>query len=323
MNGHPMFAGVEPRDAELLDAAAETPELADIESLTDPALRELTRRRGIAWSTATLYTRLRRSARHGPTNDAVASLLRPWRDHGKPGGPRVLVAPGAFHVEHPKFNGDGRLIHDVASSLGVDSHTIACHSGGSLATNAECIARDLRMAGRSPVVLVSLSKGSADVRAAFERPDAAELFANVAAWLDISGIAFGTPVAARIAGSRPLSALARAVCWWRGHDFQLVRDLAVTRDKPFVQAQRIAPRMRIVHIVGFPLTHHLTTPLARKHHRRLSTMGPNDACTMLAPVTRDAGETVPIWGADHYMQLRWDIRDLAAAVMVHVMSPNP
>lgn len=319
MSGHAMVSAIEPGDAELLDAASSCPELPDLESLTDAALRDLTRRRGVAWSTAKLYARLLGDARHRAVNDAVRARLRPWREHARVAGPRLLVVPGAFHVEHPRFHGDGKLIHDAASALGVESRTIPCPGGGSLATNSKLIARELASAGRDPVVLVSLSKGAADVRAVAERPDAAELFANVKAWLDISGIAFGTPIATRIAGSRPLSLLARGVCWWRGHEFQLVRDLAVTPDRPFTHARRAAPHLRIVHVVGFPLTHHLSTPLARKHHRRMSAHGPNDACTMLAPIAHDAGETIPVWGVDHYMQPRWDIRDLAAALISHVL----
>ena len=71
---------------------------------------------------------------------------------------------------------------------------------------------------------------------------------------------------------------------------------------PLAGPWRVPSRMRVYHLVGFPLTHHLSGPRARKGHRRLQPLGPNDGGgILLADVLQWPGLIYPVWGADHYM----------------------
>lgn len=64
--------------------------------------------------------------------------------------------------------------------------------------------------------------------------------------------------------------------------------------------------MRVVHIIGFPLQHHLSGGLARKGYERSRHLGPNDSGgVVLADACRWRGDLYPVWGADHYLRPRF------------------
>src|SRR5205085_3849346 len=139
-------------------------------------------------------------------------------------GLTVAVVPGAFYVESPHTGADGRLVRDAAARAGCRVELIPLASFGALDANAAVIADWLRRR-RGPVVLVSLSKGGAEVKRALARPDAAEVFRRVTWWVDLSGMSCGTPLAGWVL-RRPLRRLlVRSLLWWRGHDFGVVREL--------------------------------------------------------------------------------------------------
>ena len=86
------------------------------------------------------------------------------------------------------------IIKEVARTLGCVVVTVPLSSFGSVAGNAGLLADWLKQRSEQPMVLVSHSKGTTEIRHLLARPDAPELFGHVRAWIDLSGLFLGTPI---------------------------------------------------------------------------------------------------------------------------------
>jgi hypothetical protein len=169
------------------------------------------------------------------------------------------------------------------------------------------------------IILVSLSKGCAEVKVALAGDKAGRAFRNVAAWISLSGIYHGTALVPWLFGQWWRLPLIRLLFWYHSWDFgalwQLRREPGAPLDFPLVPP----PHLEIIHVVGFPLAHHLSLPLTRRSHRRVARWGPNDGggC-VLADVRTLPGLVYPVWGADHFLRPSWDVRPLIARLLGHV-----
>ncbi len=106
----------------------------------------------------------------------------------------------------------------------------------------------------------------------------------------------------------------RALCWWKGLDFNVTRQLewgpGSGLDYPLV----LPPHVLLISVVGFPLQEHFTSAVLRGFQRRIAHLGPNDGLIPLADVGSLPGLVYPVWGADHNLRPAWDIRRLVAAL---------
>lgn len=291
--------GNDSRDLTLLAEAAAWPELQELDQLTPEAMQDIASQQGIDFATALLFDRLRRSKRHGATIAAFESIdpdepLSPFNQ------PTLLaIVPGAFYRESPHTGADGKLLRDEAAQLGIRTELVPVGSFGTLAGNAQIIRDWLLRRQDQQVVLVSLSKGGAEVMRALAAEDAPRVFSPVAVWVNLSGITEYSPLADWLLRQKLRTQCIRLWFWWRGYDFNVVRDFARSEQVPW----KLPHGLRTFHVVGIPLCRHLSTPLACRGHRRLAPLGPNDAGgNLLAEVVRRPGEVLPVWGADHYLQ---------------------
>lgn len=295
-------------DSALLARAAAWPTLRDLGELDTTTLCDVTRHEGIDFATALLFDRICRSEKHAAF---IKSIDKP---DGAPAvedlsDVDVFVVPGAFHTQNRETGADGRQVIEAAKRSGCRATLIDVPSFGSSAENVRTILRTVqsqRVDRR--VVLVSLSKGSLDVRCALEHPDGETAFRDVDCWISISGLATGSPLIGWLR-RRPWRLLGlRLLFAWHGLPYSVLDEIdrdAVLRSK---SPQRLSDASEswapsIVHIVGFPLARNLSCPLARRGHRRLAPLGPNDATVLLADVCRLPGVAYPVWGADHYLKL--------------------
>lgn len=301
-----MAARFEDDEAALLREAAAWPEQPTLAELTRDDLLALTTRRGIDFATAVLYDRLQRLPQHGPLIRSTADLaMLPSPSLVEAKIPWVIV-PGAFHCEHPETGADGAALRAQAARLGIPCEVIPTESFGSLAVNCTIVQQFLERRDGEPCLLISLSKGTLEVRRLLERPDAESLFQPVRAWISLSGLLCGSPVVSWLL-RRPLRTYGvRAALWWRGYDFRVVRELDRTAE--LVNAYpRLPAGLTAFHVVGFPLQRHLSSALLRRGHRRLAEQGPNDgAGAILADVLAWPGVVYPVWGADHYLRTPYD-----------------
>jgi hypothetical protein len=177
------------------------------------------------------------------------------------------------------------------------------------------------------VVVVSLSKGSADVKAALAAPGGQAAFAKVAAWIDLSGTTEGTPVVDWLQGVWWRWLAIRLTLAVRRQPLEAIRELGAASG-PLARPAVLPVGMTHIRVLGFPLRRHLHHPWSRRAFARLELMGPNDGGGVLLQrameLCRGPGSVVlPVWGADHYLRPSgWDFdRSLGALLRVCVARP--
>jgi hypothetical protein len=302
----------------LFERAAAWPEHQSWTELTEAELRQLALSHGHDFAVALLYDRLRRSTEHGPFIRSVESLEHSWprpRAH-------LAIVPGAFYHERPETGADGRRLVALAARLGCRAECIPVASFGSVGENAGILQNWLIERRQQRFVLVSLSKGSLDVRAALRPPEAQRTFGNVIAWVNLSGLFQGTELVAWLKRRPWRSMLVWIYCWWRSYRWSILAELQ--RCPGRVAALPLPEQIPLVHVLGFPLCRHLSSPLARRAFARLTPLGPNDGGgNLLADALGWPGVIFPVWGADHYLRPNWDVDDLLARLLGHLLSGEP
>jgi hypothetical protein len=272
-------------------------------------------------ATAALYHRIRTSPEHRAFIARVDSG-EPPPPTGPP--PRIFIMPGAFHVEHPHTGAGGERVVQLAARLGWPVERVPVRSLAPMTENATALVHFLSRRPGQPTIVVSLSKGGADVRAAIERPDAGEALRDVRAWVNLSGIVTGTPLVGWLR-DRPLRCLGvRLLLRLRRQRFADVAELChadVTRlARPFA----LPSGLRAIHVFGFPRVRDLSNDWARRAHARLAPLGPNDGGgILLDDVARLPGHVYPVWGADHYLRPPWDVNLLLLSILREAALPAP
>jgi hypothetical protein len=289
-------------EAALLKNARDWLEYSTLESLPAKAVTELSGRGGVDFATALLFDRFLKSARHGDFIRQVDALRKSSSPPTALANTKVVIVPGALYVERPDLGGDGRLVRNVAKQFGYETDLIPLASFGGVTTNARLIREWIRQHSSERMILVSLSKGSADLKLALAAPDADELFRNVVAWVNVCGPLNGTRMANWILDNPLRRWFFQAKCRWQKRDFALVTELRHSVDAPLAQGFQPPATMKMLSLVGFPLRRHMTTRHSRFCHRTLSVWGPNDGTIALADLIGWPGVIYPVWGADHYFK---------------------
>jgi hypothetical protein len=271
-------------------------------------------------ATAALYHRIRTSLEHRSFVERIESCAAPRLD-GEP--PRIVVMPGAFHTEHPHTGADGRRVFELAAKLSCPAQLALVPSLAPMAENAAALVHFLSRRPGKPTILVSLSKGGADVRAAMERPDAADALRDVRAWVNLSGMVTGTPLVAWLC-DRPMRCLGvRVLLRLRRQRFADIEELRCGEGSALGRPFTVPLHVRAIHVVGFPRVRHLSNNWARRGHARLAPLGPNDGGgILLHHVLHWPGHVYPVWGADHYLQPAFDVRPLLLSILREAARPK-
>jgi hypothetical protein len=285
---------------------------------TPDTLRQLSAREGIDFATAVLYQHIAGSPEHGSLLARIDALRRQPIQSGRKFGAALVIVPGAFYIERPDTGGDGRWLMDLATALGCPCKRIPLLSVGTPAQNAEIILRWLAQQLDEKIILVSLSKGGADVKMALQTPAAAQTFRKVVAWVNVSGTLNGSPSADWVLAGTLQKWVFQYLYWWRGRNFEFMRDLRHQPGGPLDFKLCLPPTMKLLSILGFPLRRHLSHRYARWCHRAIAPLGPNDSTVLLADALAWPGLIYPVWGADHYLQPESDTRSLVAAVLQYL-----
>ncbi len=308
-------------DRQVLAEVAEQPQLTSLADLTHQALARVTVERGIDYATALLYDRLIHSEKHWPAIECLNHLRGAPPNASALAGVTCAVAPGAFYREFPHTGADGQILREAAEQFGCRTTLIPSSSTGTLRENAQAILRWLDEHRNEPVILASVSKGGSDVKTALAMKGAQETFRHVLAWVNVCGILDGSPMVNWLL-VRPLRlAFYRLLFGWRGYNFDVIRDLRYGAGAPLDSPLRLPPHLRAIHVIGFPLTAHMTNRLSRTLRQRIAPLGPNDGSVMLADVCGWPGVVYPVWGADHYLRPSWELRTLARAIFAYLAAP--
>ena len=153
-------------DKNLLKRVADFEPFGELSHCSPDNLLQITASHGLDFATALFYDRVLRHSKHKSFFERVHS------DEPLGAGPRplIVIIPGAFHREHKNTGADGELLAGILRSLGCEVERVPVESFGSLNQNAQIIARWLKQRKNRPVIIASLSKGSADMKMALAAP---------------------------------------------------------------------------------------------------------------------------------------------------------
>ncbi len=246
-------------------------------------------------ATRDLYQRVCRDPRNSRLLEAVKSAspdkLR-HRDFS------VALVPGIFYRDYPHTGADGAALHELTRRLGVSCENIPVDGTEGLDAGATRIVEWLiEHRSEQRLVLVSLSKGSAEVAVALAQEPTA--FGNVCAWLSVSGLPLGTEAFEKTLANPLRRALLTLVFRLKGWRLELIRELLRSRSDARIE---IPEHILAVHVHAFPLREHLTDRRSRRLHRLLASRGPNDGFAVLEDIAALPGYLYPVWGTDHYLR---------------------
>jgi hypothetical protein len=314
-----LFDECDEEDRLLLKAAVAWLRDADAAELRGDWPRRLGKVWGIDFATAALFVHVRSRDGEGDTIGGRFDS-RTGDDSAALKKLTVAVAPGAFYREHAWTEADGAAIRAAASALECATALIPTASIGTLSANADAIISWLRERADERIVLVSLSKGGADVKAAMAHPQAGSAFRSVIGWINVGGTTDGSPMVAWLLARPWATLIYRFLFWKRGRDFQFIRDMDRREGGSLDFELRLPSHVRVLHIVGFPLRRHLRNKRAAAWHRRLAPWGPNDGAAILADACRLPGAVLPVWGADHFSKDRLDLPALVAGALSSIVA---
>ena len=303
-------------DQKLINHAAAWPECPTLQDCSTNKLVEISNTHGLDFATALFYDRVLRCPKNCEFFQRVHA-----RSQTPLAVPTLIgIVPGAFYREHKNTGADGERIVEIGRSLNCAVERIPLQSFGSLAENARQIADWLTARGGQRIALVSLSKGSADLKTALGLPNAAQLFRNVVAWISLSGLVQGTPLVAWLRRQRLRRIGVHLLLWARGQRYSTLEELHHENGRLLTEWPSLPPHLRIIHVLGFPLRRHLAHPFTPRAYERLAPLGPNDGGgILLGDMAQIPGVIFPVWGADHYLQPASDATSLLRRVFVAAM----
>ncbi|MDB6124407.1 MAG: hypothetical protein JWQ71_3400 [Pedosphaera sp.] len=305
-------------ETRLLKRAAEWHPERTLPQLSISALSGLSRVEGLDFATAVLHDRLLRT----PAQAEFTARLESLDSDAGSQIDLIGIVPGAFYRQHKHTGADGKRILEIARLMGVPTELIPVKSFGALTQNARLIVKWLEARRCRRIVLVSLSKGSTDVKQALGLPDSQATFANVQAWVNFSGIVQGTPLVSWLKARPWRHFWVRWMLRLQGHSPATINELAWGEDAPLTSWPALPAGMRLVHVYGFPMRRHLCHQWATRAYERLESLGPNDGGgVLLGDMNQLPGIICPIWGADHYMIPAWDALPLLRDIVLASLQP--
>jgi hypothetical protein len=260
-------------------------------------LAALAREHGVDFATAACYQALRAHPVHGSFASELESL--PLPREGGAAGP-VLIVPGLVWESYPELGADGALVLEVARRVGFAAERIPVSGRGTLTANAQTILRYLAGYPRRDAWLISVSKGSADLRFAMSGRFGAFPWDKFAGWVNLCGSPNGSDLAALLTSGWLRRLSARVLCLSSRIPFEAM--LEISSQHPSWRGVAAPPTgFPVINIVAMPLRWHLSRMLEARH-RMLSMLGPNDGVVLCANAFLSHGLIYPLWGHDHYFR---------------------
>lgn len=211
---------------------------------------------------------------------------------------KIMIVPGMHYQEHPEIGADGKLASDIAIKLGFEVELINIKSQGTVKQNVSIIQQAIAANHSKKIWLISLSKGSLEVRNYLQQIGTAP--EHLRGWVSIGGICFGSKLADFKLATRKQRIINRLLCKLLGIDYAVIPELSThypAWKKDFV----IPDHMTMINVVAMPLKSHISR-LLQTRYQRLSLFGSNDGMILLQDYLQLPGFIYPIWGADHMMR---------------------
>jgi hypothetical protein len=216
----------------------------------------------------------------------------------------------------------GALMMDAAKKLGLQPFVVPLDPRGDLNSNARVVCDTLTQRSEERIILVSISKGSADLKVAFAQRDAPVVFRRVVAWINACGLLDGTLVVNTLLDQRNPQIEAQILNWFRRrgesyvqHVIEAMRECGHGPGRPLDFPLAIPPHVSAYHVAAFPLERHFLYDHARFLNQILLQFGPNDGFALLADLLNKPGIVFPIWGSDHYIDQSVNLERLVRALL--------
>jgi hypothetical protein len=267
--------------------------------------------------TAQLYERVRADPKNRLLIEAIdGSADPPVMPVGK--DVCVVLVPGLLYRHFPESGADGAALRDIANAMSIPFLTIPLDGTEGLGASAATIGEWLQfhVPPAKAIVLMSLSKGSAEVMHALARSDVLPAFQRVIAWISVSGLPLGTPSMELIMRNPLRRTFLGAYCYVRGWKLTAIRELLMHRPS---HAKMLPPHITLIQVVAFPMREHLKDRPSRRLHRQLAKIGPSDGYALLEELARMPGYLYPVWGADHYLRGMDELPSRLARVLAFVL----
>lgn len=273
------------------------------------SLREITEEFSTDFAALFFVSRLYENPRNRRAQEAFHSYLRSIRNKGFSEISRIaqrftsyLIAfvPGYAYKRDPATGADFALQRRIMDRAGFNTVLIQTDEIGTVEENAFVLVEELSRLTQQydKILLVSASKGGAEVALAIGKLMAAQELRHIKAWISIGGLLRGSPSADQ-ALRWPRSWLARIAFFFTGLRADVIENLS-TKKRRAVFADLIFPNQLLtLQYVGVPLSGHIGKHVERRY-LDLRMLGPNDGLTLLADELVPGGVVVTDIGLDHY-----------------------
>lgn len=261
-------------------------------------LRELTDEHGADLAATVFYQSIQAVPRHNSFIKQVDK--QPIMEAPVTTSIKLLVIPAFFYREYPEVGGSGEHIAEVARACGLDAEVVAVNSVGSVSTNCEIIRDKLQQTAGRDIWLMSMSKGSAEIRLLLQEQSDSLPMDDIRVWFNVSGLANGCHLVDHMLSTPMRKLKTRAICTATGADYRGLEELQ-TDHAYWQQALDIPAHIQIINIFGIPLLSHIQKALISRYNR-LKHLGPNDGMVLLSKAYLPIGPIYPLWGADHFMR---------------------
>lgn len=261
-------------------------------------LRALTAERGIDFATMAHYQAILAAPQHRSFVSWIDG--QPLEQERCPMSVKLYVVPAYFYREHPEVGGGGEHVVQVARACGIDAAIVPIKSVGSVLENARIIRDILQRSAASHIWLMSLSKGSAEVRLLLQ--DYADVIPTdaIKVWLNVCGLVNGCDLVDHMLGTSMRRVKTRALCVAVRADYRGLEELH-TAHAYWKNPLSLPRHMQVVNIFGLPLLSHVQRRLVTRY-QRLKHLGPNDGMVVLPKAVLPGGPIYPLWGVDHFMR---------------------
>jgi len=265
-------------------------------NISQKELQDITLLYGISYSTSVLYQYINNQHKEfiSKINSYPKAITRPKR------ATKIILIPGMFYKEHGDIGGDGSLVRSIAEKFGFETELVDLYSRGSVSDNKKIIIQKLLANQHKNVWLVSLSKGSTEVRVALEELRGNNLTNNIKGWISIVGLTKGTPHADKKLRNRITKVVWYLTLKVLGVDHAVTEEIS-SKNKFLQKNMLIDSHIEVIHIAGFPLPSHVE-PLLVKRYKALAEFGPNDGIILLQDLLYIPGNVYPVWGVDHFLR---------------------
>lgn len=213
---------------------------------------------------------------------------------------KFLIIPGMFYQERPEMGSDGALFASIAHRLGFEVEVVKTKSLGAISHNIPIILQAIEANQSNALWLVSLSRGSLEVRACLQKLMNPNLIKSIQGWLNINGSCYGTFLADYQLSSWPKRILARSLCSIFDMDYQGINEMRATNPN-WIQNFPACDSMTLIHLAAFPYSSTVSLQV-QSRYARLCQYGPNDGVVLLKDYLRTPGYIYPILGVDHMMR---------------------